>query len=183
MASFGLARLAGVAALAAALVAGGLAVPARSYADPAAQGPATAAPATQSLIVDGDMVLTGEGPLATADPTQACTERNLYPQGDQVLFRVRVIDPVTQQPMDDTQLASVTRTMPDGTTHALQYGGLSRGQSRDHAWKYIWEIPDDYPTGTVNYQITAVDKLGRTGTYFTWDSPPSELTITPKSNA
>ncbi len=174
-------RLAAAVSVTALLFLSGIAGTARADSDPALQGPATAAQAGQSLIVDGDMVLTGEGPLAMANPTLACTERNQYPQGDQVLFRVRVVDPVTQQPLDNTQIQSVTLTMPDGSTHALEYGGLNRGQSSDHAWKYVWKIPADYPTGTVNFQISAVDNQGRTGTYFRWDSPPSEPTIVPQS--
>jgi hypothetical protein len=133
----------------------------------------------QSLIVVGDMVRSGESVTPEEAPFLACTEQNRYPQGTQVVFRMKVIDPATQQPMDPSQVQSVTLQLPDGSSPEFVYHPLNRGMSPDKAWIAVWSIPDDYPTGAVDLQLTATDNQGRTGAWTQFNEPDSALQVVP----
>ena len=106
--------------------------------------------------------------------------QNRFPQGTGITFRMQVIDPVTQQPMDPSQLQSVTLTLPDGSVMPLNYHPFNRGMSSDFGWFVMLPIPDDYPTGTLDVTILAEDFQGRTGLYHQFDSPTSMIQIVPK---
>ena len=46
-------------------------------------------------------------------------------------------------------------------------------------WVAKWIVPDDAPTGTVSYTVTARDPRGRTGEYKPFAITASQLTIIP----
>ncbi len=145
---------------------------------PAAQS----ASAAKNLIVYGDTV---RGPVGLTDdekPVLTCVQQNRFPQGSDIVFRFRVIDPATGQPMDDKQLKSLTLTLPDGKTQALRYGPHTVDKAKkenDVFWTTSFKVPDTYPTGSFNYKIEAVDNNGRTGTYVPFKVPAALLQIVP----
>jgi hypothetical protein len=133
-----------------------------------------AAQAAQNLILSSDMV-TGSG--GTVKAASACVLSSQYKAGSQVVFRVRVYDPVTGQPMDDTALKSVTISLPDGQTFSAKYSGHPSSNPLDHFWATSWVIPDNYPSGTLGYTATATAADGRTGTFDAFNVQPSLLTV------
>jgi hypothetical protein len=136
----------------------------------------------QSLIVVGDMVRSGESVTPEDAPFLACTEQNRYPQGSQVVFRMKVIDPVTQQELDPSTVQSIAVQLPDGSNPEFNYHPLNFGMSSDKAFVAVWSIPDNYPTGSVDLQLTAMDNQGRMGTWAQFNVPESELQVVPKGS-
>jgi hypothetical protein len=142
-----------------------------SQSQPAAQPSPQVA---KNLILSSDMV-SGSG--GTVKAKAACVLTSQYLRGNQVVFRVRVYDPVTGKPMDDKALSSVTITLPDGQVFNARYGGHPANTPADYFWAASWAIPDNYPTGTLSYQATAKSVDGRTGTFDTFNVTPSLLTV------
>jgi len=139
--------------------------------------PSTPAATTQvakNLILSSDMV-TGSG--GTVKPASSCVLDSVYKPGNQVVFRVRVYDPVTGKPMDDKALSSVTVSLPDGQSFTARYGGHPNTNPLDYFWATSWIIPDSYPTGTITYTATATAVDGRTGTFDNFNVQPSLLTV------
>ena len=106
----------------------------------------------QYLIVQSDTV-TGSG----------CFQTNWAHRGELFVIRARVIDPVTNEDMDDTLLESVTWKLANGENISLHYG--EHGDVGDMFWASAWEVPLDFPTGSFTYTLEAVANDGRTGSY------------------
>ena len=124
----------------------------------------TQAPASKLLFVDSDTVRGSKNvPTGSAD---GCVQTNLFAKNEQIVWRIRVYDPATGQQMDDSQIQSIVVTLKDGTkTDPASYGAHPKTTPNESFWTASWVIPTNYPTGAVDYTITATSKDGRTGTF------------------
>jgi hypothetical protein len=131
----------------------------------------------QNLILQANAVL---GATGAPSPQDICIESNRFRQGEEVVFRIKVYNPATGQPMDDKALTSVVVSLKDGQTFKATYGGHPGGQGAtptDYFWSAVWSIPTTYPTGSVPYTVTATANDGRTGTFNDFNVGPSLLTV------
>jgi hypothetical protein len=138
-------------------------------------------PKEKNLFVSANTVLGGRGVPFPSGPV--CVLTNRYPQGQQVVWRIKVFNPAGN-PMDDTQLNSVVVTVPDveGGVHEFEaeFGGHPPGPfPTDFFWAATWEIPSDYPTGTFPYEVVATARGHRAGRFEEFNVGPSLLTIVP----
>ena len=126
----------------------------------------TVASQGQELILQADIV--GEG----------CMLQSAYVNDGEAkaTFRVRVYDPLTGEQLDDEALESVTVTV-DGQEFDRAWGPHPPDTDDDFFWTYGWEIFEDYPTGNVEYSITATASDGRTGEFDKFNVAPSLLTV------
>ena len=131
-----------------------------------------------SLFVYGDTVEGGKNRPASEAAIRDCVEANIFPRNSQIVWRMRVIDPKTSAPMDDTMLKSVEVHLGDGTVVALKYAGHPPKKNLDFFWSGPWMMPKDYPTGTLTYSVLATANDGRTGEFKPFNVPSSMLTIT-----
>lgn len=136
---------------------------------------------SQALILQSDAVI---GTANVKNPADICVESSQFPQGGDVVWRVKVYDPATGLTMDDKALDSVVVSLKDGQTFKAQYGphpGAPPGQPQppatDYFWTAAWVIPGSYPTRSVPYTITATSKDGRMGTFSEFNVAPSLLTV------
>jgi hypothetical protein len=136
--------------------------------------PTATTQAAKNLILSSDMV-TGSG--GTVKAASTCVLDNVYKPGNQVVFRIRVYDPVTGAQMDNVALSSVTVSLPDGQSFTARYAGHPSTNPLDHFWATSWVIPESYPTGTISYTATATAVDGRTGTFDNFNVQPSLLTV------
>ncbi len=135
----------------------------------------------QTLILQADAVI---GTVGVKNPADICVQSSRFPQGGDVVWRIKVYDPATGQPMDDKALNSVVVSLKDGQTFKAQYGphpGAPPGQPQppptDYFWTAAWVIPNSYPTGSVPYTVAATSKDGRTGTFSEFNVAPSLLLV------
>jgi hypothetical protein len=140
----------------------------------------TAPPATTqaaALFIDADTVQGPKNLTADEKPTKTCVQGNRFAHNEDVVWRVKVVDPQTGKPMDDAALASVQIKLPDQTLD-LHYGGHPNANPVDFFWTVSWLVPEGYPTGTVPYTVNATAKDGRTGTYEQFKVALAMLTVT-----
>lgn len=149
-----------------------------SIAPPASEAPASMPPpAAEVLFIDADTVL---GPTNLTDeekPSKTCVQVSRFAHNEEVVWRVKVLDPVTGEPMDDTMLESVQVVMGDQTLD-LHYGPHPRDNPVDFFWTVGWDVPEDYPSGTVAYTIEATANDGRSGSWEQFGVQAAMLTIT-----
>lgn len=161
-------------AVAAPVVFGAGQAPRSSVTAPIAEAQATAG----GLVVYGDTVRSAEGLPPEDAPTLACVRANRFPQGSGIVFRVRVVDPATGELLTNESGVSVVLTLPDGSTRPFRYGQHPPGPvAADFYWTAVFTVPDDYPTGSFNYQITATDSQGRMGEFIDFKVAPSQVQI------
>jgi hypothetical protein len=172
----------GARAATAALVAacGGSAAPAGQA--PASQGggaaPAAQATAAPDLFIHADTVLGSKNLSKDELPARSCVLNSRYAHNEEIVWRIRVLDPRTGKPMDDKALQSVVVQLADGTALNARYGPHPHDNPTDHFWAVSWDVPPTYPTGTLDYKITATAADGRQGTFVPFDVAPSKVTIT-----
>lgn len=121
------------------------------------------------------------GPLNIPDeqrPTQVCVLGNRFPRNSEIVWRARVVDPVTGDAMGDEELSSVVVELSDGQVLDMRYGPHPRENPNDFFWTVSFDVPADYPTGTLGYEIVASAADGRTGTFSQFQVESSLLTIT-----
>jgi hypothetical protein len=176
-----IAAVIGIVALVASACAGTTTVTATPKTVTATVTAPTVTKVAQTLILQADAVI---GVVGVTNPADICVESSQFPQGGDVVFRIKVYDPATGQPMDDTALNSVVVSLQDGQTFTAVYGahpGAPPDQPQppatDHFWTAAWIIPASYPTGSVPYTVAATSKDGRTGTFSQFNVAPSLLTV------
>lgn len=157
---------------------------------------ATAAPATQAqaatpapaakpqfLVIVGDTIRgkLGLNPVEVllAPPGLHCTQQNRFPQGQRIVWRMKVIDPANGKYLDDKQISSFTITFPDGKSDVFKYGEHKGATGSDFLWAAGYTVPIDYPTGLFNVKIEAKDLEGRVGVFDQFKVSFAQLTIVP----
>jgi hypothetical protein len=139
----------------------------------------TAAPTTAvDLILVADTVL-GPANLTPEEKAggQVCVQRNRFAKNEEIVWRVRVVDPATGEAMDDHALTSVVVHLPDQNLD-LRYGGHPRDNPVDFFWTTGFDVPETYPTGLLAYTIDATAADGRTGTYNQFGVALAQLQVT-----
>ncbi|HZP97799.1 MAG TPA: hypothetical protein VFC31_15890 [Candidatus Limnocylindria bacterium] len=133
------------------------------------------------LILQGDTVRSPEGLTDEEKAYLSCVQQSRFPQGSRIVWRFRVLDPLTNKPLDDKAMASFDLILPDGSKTPFKYGG--HGGTKENPAEYFWtagfSIPKDYPTGLFSYQVKAVSTAGATGTFEQMKVPAAQLTIVP----
>jgi hypothetical protein len=134
----------------------------------------------EQLIVYGDIVQGGKNIPEDQRADRACVLSSRFPRNSEMVWRMRVIDPQTGEPMDDEMLERVGVELSDGQVFEMDYGPHPGPPNppRDYYWTVPWTVPEDYPTGTLSYTVTATAADGRTGEFKPFDIPPSLPTIT-----
>ena len=141
----------------------------------------TAAPqgplAAETLIVHADTTSGNVGTPPEEKAASSCVQKNRFPQGESIVWRVRVYSTVSGEAMDDKALASAVLTLPDGKEQPLKYGPHPKGKTDDFFWTTSFKIPADYPTGAVAYKVTATSPEGWTGTFDQFNVESSMLQV------
>jgi hypothetical protein len=112
----------------------------------------------QKLFVEGDIVR-GNTPLGATGPI--CVLTSQFKRGENVVFRIRVRNP-QGKPLDTAGIKSIEVELADGRKLPTRYGGHPPRQPTDFFWTAAWMIPENYPTGSLGYSITATDMAGNT---------------------
>lgn len=139
---------------------------------------ASQATTTTTLTVQTDTVYGSKNVPSDQAATQVCVNASRFPHNAEIVWRTRVVDPATGDDMDDQALEKVEVQLGDGQTLAMHYGGHPHDTPLDYFWTVSFDIPADYPTGTLSYQVVATAADGRTGSFTPFNVAPSLLTIT-----
>lgn len=136
--------------------------------------------AAGKLIIFGDIVQGGQNIPEDQRSLRSCVLSSRFARNSQIVWRARVIDPTTGEPMDDTMLDKVEVTLSDGQVFEMEFGAHppEPNPPRDYYWTGAWLVPKDYPTGTLGYTVVATGADGRTGEFKPFDIAPSLPTIT-----
>lgn len=114
-----------------------------------------------------------------ASPTNPdnCTLKNRFKPGENVGFRLYVIDGGTSKAEESATVVVHISTGGKSYDLTAKYRGIAQKNEsgmnmpiRPGMWTAKWTVPDDAPTGTVQYSATAKDKYGRTAEW----TPPGD---------
>lgn len=109
--------------------------------------------------------------------TVPCVQSGVFKRGMRLVFRAEILDTSTGKRVTDKDGATVKVRLQHG--EELQARWAIRGSTTalpDSAWMWdvAWDIPPDYPVGSLDYTIIVNAKDGRTATFI----PPIQKTPT-----
>lgn len=139
---------------------------------------ATTVAVQEPLVIQADTV---SGPLnipADDRGSAVCVLQSRFARNSEIVWRARVIDPVSGEELGEDALESVVVNLGDGQTLDMRYGPHPRDNPTDFFWTTSFDIPADYPTGTLDYEVVVAALDGRTATFRPFDVAPSLLTVT-----
>jgi len=106
-----------------------------------------------------------------------CLNTSKVHRGELVIFRARIVDPNTGLDMTADDIDSGTVVLPDGQRFKMSYGGHGGNPPADSFWSYAWEVPLNYPTGSLGYAFEAVAKDGRAGHFAPFSIESSTMAV------
>ena len=135
-------------------------------------GPALAEGAGPMLFFSGDMVVSPPKGSGGA----SCVLRSQFKHNEEVVWRVRALQQ-SGEPATDKEVSKMEVKLSSGETFPMRYGGHPHSKPADFFWTAGWKIPDDYPDGSLTYQVIATRPDGTTQTWKPFNVAPSQLTV------
>ena len=109
--------------------------------------------------------------------TVPCVQSGVFKRGMRLVFRAEILDTSTAKRVTDKDGTTVKVRLQHGEELTARWA--IRGSAAalpDSAWMWdvAWDIPPDYPVGSLDYTIVITAKDGRTATFI----PPIQKTPT-----
>ncbi|MEP7216868.1 MAG: hypothetical protein ABI782_11505 [Anaerolineaceae bacterium] len=100
----------------------------------------------------------------------ACTPSGAFARGQRIVFRYDIVDLSTGIRLNDKDGSVVKVVLPNGDESTGRFGQRGGGQVPGAPFMFSsnWDIPLDFPLGSVDYKIVITAKDGRT---MTWKPP------------
>ena len=120
-------------------------------------------PILGKVVVTADLVRGSKAPLGAV-----CAYESQFARGEEIVPRVKILDPKTEKYLTDKEVKSVKFILKDGTSAALKYGphpGGANATPTDFFWTVGWLVPDNYPTGASGWSVEVEANDGRKGRY------------------
>jgi hypothetical protein len=122
--------------------------------------------------------LTSNGPSRYGlVPTVPCVQSGVFKRGMRLVFRYEILDTSTGKRVTDKDGATTKVRLQHGEELTARWairGSVNALPDSAWMWDVAWDIPPDYPVGSLDYSIEVSLKDGRKGTFI----PPIQKTPT-----
>jgi hypothetical protein len=162
----------GLAAASAGVVAACQAAPTPAPAQPVAPA------GTNKLFLMVDLVQGSKNIPAEQRALRSCTLSSRFPRNSEMVWRMRVHDPATGEPLGDKAMKSLQVQLANGTKLTGKFGPHPKEPPNEDFWTTSWVVPKEHATGTLKYTVEAVAVDGRTGTFEPFPTAASLPAIT-----
>jgi opacity protein-like surface antigen len=150
-----------------------------------AQAPPTPNPfpgAQHDVFLYVDTVQNSNPKNPAVKPTIGCTQTNFFRRGQGVVFRIWGVETKTGKALTLDNVRYFYVTIPGQPNLKLSFGGHGSGppETKPWYWTVNWDVPADYPLGTVPFKVLVRTKDGKRGSFSQEGLPvTSRLTVTP----
>ncbi|MDO8567599.1 MAG: hypothetical protein Q7R57_02660 [Dehalococcoidales bacterium] len=138
--------------------------PAPGTTPPPAPKPPAAKTVPLAFYVDTVTAGPGESKF-NVDASVGCARTGLFKRGMHIVWRMEVVDTANGKVLQDIDVDSAVVKVPQGPEVKLRYGRHGATDNSPWFWTAAWDVPLDYPLGTVDYSINVTTKAGKTGTF------------------
>jgi hypothetical protein len=110
-------------------------------------------------------------------PTVPCVQSGVFKRGMRLVFRYEILDTSTGKRVTDKDGATTKVRLQHGEELTARWairGSVAALPDSAWMWDVAWDIPPDYPVGSLDYTIVVSTKDGRTGIF----TPPIQKTPT-----
>ena len=113
-----------------------------------------------------DTVTAGAGESKyNVDGNLGCLRTGAFKRGQRIVFRMEMTDTSSGKVLQAADMDSVVLKLPNGENLNLAYGRHGATATSPWFWAVGWDIPMDFPLGTINYTIEVKTKDGKVGTF------------------
>ena len=121
----------------------------------------------------------GNENIPSDQTAKVCVQNSKWSKNERIVWRIKVLDPKTGVYLDDTNVGQVEVKLSDGQVFQTKYGGHggTKEAPLDKFWAVGWTIPENYPSGTMNFAVNVVAKDGRQGQLLDFKVPAAFLTV------
>lgn len=107
---------------------------------------------------------------------RGCVPSGEFRRGERVVFRFQILDRRTGDLITAEDAEEVVLRLPAGESVVADYKQRGEGKVSDAPWTWdaCWDVPLDYPLGSIDYYFEISTKDGRHGTW----KPPSLVDAT-----
>jgi hypothetical protein len=130
---------------------------------PAKVAPAAAGAGKLFLMVD--LVQGSKNVPAEQKALRSCTLSSRFPRNSEMVWRMRVHDPVSGEPLGDKAVKSIQVQLANGKVLDGKFGPHPKDPPNEDFWTTSWVVPKDHATGTLKYAVEAVSLDGRSGKF------------------
>jgi len=95
----------------------------------------------------------------------SCVLTGVFKRGMRIVFRFEAIDTSTGKRLSDADVASAVVHLPNGEDLTARFGRHGSTDDSPWFWAAAWDIPLDYPLGSLDWRIEVKTKDGRVGTF------------------
>ena len=134
--------------------------------------PAPPALRTTPLYAQIDTTTSGNGESKyNVDPSLNCAKSSVFARGQRIIWRMEVVDTNGGQILRGDDVEKATLKLPTGEELALRYGRHGASDNPDNGpgtnwfWTTGWDIPLDYPLGTLVFTVDVTTKSGVSATF------------------
>src|SRR5688500_3261977 len=104
-----------------------------------------------------------------------CVLQSRFTRGEAVAWRIRLLLPNGQR-ADNTVVRTLEVELGNGQRVPLEYGPHGNPPT-DYFWANSWEIPANFPTGSLGYKVHATMMDGSVVTWVPFTRPASQLWV------
>ncbi len=127
--------------------------------------PVPPAPEFVQIAFYVDTVTAGAGESKfNVDSNYGCMKSSIFKRGQHMVWRMTLIDATTGQVLQGDDVETAVIKLPNGEELSMRYGRHG-GEGGPWFWTGAWDIPMDYPLGSLNYSIDALTVDGKSGTF------------------
>lgn len=96
---------------------------------------------------------------------RGCQPSGAFKRGERMVFRFQVLDVSTGKMVTPDEVTSVKVRLPFLEDMDADFKQRGEGKVPDApwTWDFCWDVPLDYPMGTLDYSIVIASKDGRSG--------------------
>lgn len=140
--------------------------------------PAAVPPASFSdvagLYIYADTVTSGPGEspfnydAASLNAKASCVQTSVFRRGMRIVWRYEVVDVASGKRLTDKEIESAGVRLPDGAVRSGRFGRHGASETSPWFWTSNFDIPLNYPLGTLDWVIEVKSKDGKTGSFRPW---------------
>lgn len=121
------------------------------------------------IFIYADTVI-GTGSKYNVGPTSmgaksACAISGVFKRGMRIVWRFEAVDTGTGKRLTDADVESAIVRLPHGEELAARFSRHGATDDAPWFWATAWDIPLDYPLGSLDWRIEIKTKDGKVGTF------------------
>jgi hypothetical protein len=123
----------------------------------------------KSVFLDVNTVTAGAGESRyNVDADRYCAVTSTFKRGMHMVFLMEAFEASTGKELQPADVREAQLRLPHGENINFRYGRHGQEEDSPWFWSAAWDIPPDYPLGTLDYEVALTTSTDKRGTFKDW---------------